>query len=77
MKARNVTFVWGVIIAIAVLSACDDKPKHYFVLCEAKDSAGWALIGTEEKDGYLMSCTYQSPDRNQTYTARCTDKGCD
>jgi hypothetical protein len=60
-----------------VLLGCERKPEHYFVFCEGKDANGWNLIGTEYDGGYLIACTYQSPDRQQLYTARCRDTGCD
>jgi len=61
---------------LAMVAGCDNKPKHYFVLCEGKDMNGWNLIDTVKKDGYLLSCTYQSPDMQQAYTNRCDDNGC-
>jgi hypothetical protein len=69
----------SLVLVSLLLAACgDDAPEHYYVLCEDKDGAGWNLVdyGHDEK-GYLMACTYQSPDRQQAYTARCTDAGCD
>jgi hypothetical protein len=67
---------WAVLAS--ALAACDGKPKHYYVLCEDRDGAGWRLTNYErDKNGYLTSCTYQSPDGNNWYTARCTDEGCD
>jgi len=64
---------------MAALTACSDgKPAHYYVLCEANDYNGWRLVATYKNDaGYLLSCTYQSPDRQQTYTASCGSEGCD
>lgn len=53
------------------------KPAHYYVLCEGKDYNGWNLVDTEYENGYLMACTYQSPNKQQSYTARCRDSGCD
>lgn len=63
----------------AVLGACGDgAPAHYYVLCENKDANGWLLIDHQRDDkGYILACTYQSPDRRQAYTARCTARGCD
>lgn len=67
----------GPLLALLLMvAACDGKPAHYYVLCEAKDGNGWNLVGTEYQDGYLMACTYQSPDKEQAYTVRCTDQGC-
>jgi hypothetical protein len=63
--------------ALVVLSGCERKPENYYVWCEGRDGNGWNLIDTEKRDGYLISCTYQSPDRSQIYTARCNDDGCD
>lgn len=66
------------VIALALfLMGCDGKPKHYYVFCGAEDSRGWKLISSAKDDkGYLIACTYQSPDRKEAYTSRCTDKGC-
>ena len=65
-------------LALFLAGCGDDAPEHYYVLCEGKDGAGWQLINTEyDEDGYLIACTYQSPDRQQAYTARCTSSGCD
>ena len=61
--------------SIAVV-ACDNKPKHYFVICDAQDGNRWKLIDTEEQDGYLIACTYQAPDLSDQYTSRCDDEGC-
>lgn len=62
-----------------LLAACGDgKPKHYYVLCEDRDASGWRLIDHQrDANGYILACTYQSPDRRQAYTARCTAAGCD
>lgn len=69
---------WALGVALLALSGCQDsKPKHYYVLCEAKDWNGWDLVYTEKRDGYLIGCTYQSPDRKQTRIAQCDDSGCD
>ena len=59
------------------VSGCDNKPEHYYVLCDGKDRNNWSLIDTESDNGYLMACTYQSPDRKQSYTVRCNSNGCD
>jgi len=62
---------------VAGLIACsDEKPPHYYVLCDAKDGE-WSLIHTESTNGYIMSCTYQSPDQQQTRVLRCRPDGCD
>lgn len=67
-----------VILAVCAfaLIGCDNKPKHYFVMCEATDTNGWKLVDSKQQDGYLVSCTYQSPDRQNGYTSRCDDNGC-
>lgn len=67
------------VFAALLLSGCGDgKPKHYYVLCEDVDGAGWRLIDHgKDAQGYLVSCTYQAPDRSQVRTARCSDTGCD
>lgn len=64
-------------ISLFALAGCQSKPAHYYVLCEGKDYNGWTLINTEYENGYLMACTYQSPDKQQSYTSRCRDTGCD
>lgn len=63
----------------ATLGACQpSKPAHYYVLCDDQDYNGWTLVDFEKDDaGYLMACTYQSPDRQQSYTSRCQPEGCD
>jgi len=61
---------------LLALAGCDNKPKHYLVLCDAKDSNDWQLIDSQKKDGYLISCTYQSPDKQGMYTRRCDNNGC-
>ena len=69
-----------VLLPIAfILAACQpSKPPHYYVMCEDKDYNGWTLVDYEkDADGYLMACTYQSPDQQQTYTSRCRPEGCD
>lgn len=65
-----------VAISGALLAGCDNKPKHYLVLCDATDGSGWKLIDSRKRDGYLMSCTYQSPDNTGRYTRQCDDNGC-
>jgi hypothetical protein len=59
------------------LMGCDDKPEHYYVWCDNEDTNGWNLIDTESKDGFLIACSYQSPDRKQSYTVRCNSNGCE
>jgi|GEM_PF-2079877 len=67
-----------VLLSTILLTACwDGKPAHYYVMCEGKDGNGWDLVDTESKNGYLMACTYRSPDQKQAYTVRCTGDGCD
>lgn len=62
----------------SLLASCSGKPSHYYVFCEDLDGNGWRLIDYEkDANGYLMACTYQSPDRQQMYTARCREQGCD
>ena len=63
-------------LAAILVSGCDNKPAHYLVLCDQKDGQGWELIDYVKQDGYLMSCTYQSPDKAQSYTNRCDAEGC-
>lgn len=64
--------------AAVLLSGCGDSaPKHYYVMCDGKDARGWALISTTRDRGYLVSCTYQSPDKSQAYTVSCRAEGCD
>lgn len=68
----------GAIVICGTLAACsDNKPKHYYVLCDGKDWNGWDLIYTEKNEGYLTACAYQSPDKRQTRVARCYEHGCD
>ena len=67
----------GVVLATLLLGCQPAKPEHYYVLCESKDYNGWNLVGTEYENGYLMACTYQSPDKQQSYTLRCRANGCD
>lgn len=66
-----------VAVLLCSLVACDNKPKHYLVLCDPQDGNGWRLSGFEKDDnGYLMACTYTKPDFSDFYTRRCTDAGC-
>ena len=70
--------VAGLVLTAGLLSGCwDSKPEHYYVMCDGKDWNGWNLIDTESQDGYLIACTYQSPDKKRSYTARCRSNGCD
>lgn len=66
----------GVAMLLSLGGCFDSKPKHYFVLCEQRDRNGWILIDFVKKDGYLISCTYQSPNGGGIYTSRCDDNGC-
>ena len=67
----------GLGLATLLLGCQPAKPAHYYVLCEGKDYNGWDLVNTERENGYLMACTYQSPDKRQSYTSRCRENGCD
>ena len=64
------------LIFVLALVGCDDKPSHYLVMCDQKDGQGWSLIDTVSKNGYIMSCTYQSPDRMNSYSRVCDSSGC-
>jgi hypothetical protein len=77
MKLSGWARLWIVVAAMA--SGCgESEPKHYFALCEEKDGRGWTPIDAEkDKRGYLMACTYQSPDKQQVETLRCRKDGCD
>lgn len=67
----------ALMLALSVGGCGDGAPKHYYVLCEDRDGNGWQLINHErDAKGYITACTYQSPDRRQAYTARCTESGC-
>ena len=59
------------------LFGCDNKPEHYYVWCDNKDSRGWNLTDTESREGFLIACSYQSPDKKQSYTVRCNSEGCE
>ncbi|WP_417434342.1 hypothetical protein [Hoeflea sp.] len=61
---------------LIMLSSCDNKPKHYLVLCDGDDGNGWQLTDTLKKDGYLLACIYTSRDGRQSYTTRCDNDGC-
>lgn len=67
------------VFALVFLASCGDgAPPHYYVLCDGKDGNGWNLINAERNEnGYILACTYQSPDRQNAYTVRCTKNGCD
>ena len=67
------------LLSLLLLSACDSgEPAHYYVLCQGTDFRGWKLISVYRDDqGYILSCTYQSPDKEQTYTVSCRSDGCD
>ena len=69
---------FSVVVAVLAvcLAGCNPKPAHYLVLCDAKDTNDWMLIDTVKENGYIMSCTYQSPDKSQTYTRKCDSDGC-
>lgn len=74
MGTRTVVSVlaWGALIT----SGCNQKPPHYLVVCDEKDARSWELISVVEKNGYIMSCTYRSPDRDEQYTRACDESGC-
>ncbi|MBB3772017.1 hypothetical protein FHS55_002626 [Angulomicrobium tetraedrale] len=67
-----------VVMALMALgvAGCDSAPPHYLAWCDEKDGQDWRLIDHVKKDGYLLSCTYQSPDRQSTYTRACDGDGC-
>lgn len=64
------------LFAIVAFAGCDNKPAHYLVLCDEKDGQEWTLIDTIKKDGYIISCTYQSPDKLNIYARVCDSSGC-
>lgn len=68
--------VLAAICVAMVLSSCDNKPKHYLVLCDETDRNGWRLTNFVKTDGYLMACTYTAPDNSQSYTNGCDATGC-
>jgi len=79
MKLSGWTRLW-IVGAVLALAGCGGpkKPPHYYVLCEDVDGAGWKLIDYEkDEQGYLMSCTYQSPDRRSVRIDSCRADGCD
>jgi len=64
------------LFVVLALTGCDQKPAHYLVLCDQKDGQGWQLIDAVKKNGYIMSCTYQSPDKLASYSRVCDNSGC-
>ena len=66
------------IAATLVLGGCsDNKPEHYYVMCSGT-SDGWTLVDTrKDENGYLIACTFQSPDKEHVRTDVCTANGCD
>jgi hypothetical protein len=69
----------AVLIALAgaVLAGCEKKPPPHYVLCDDRDGNGWRLVDIERNpDGYLIACTYQSPDGRGRYTSRCGASSC-
>lgn len=68
--------IFGSLILALALVACDSKPSRYLVICDAMDENKWTLIDVVKKDGYIISCTYQSPDRKSYYKHICDSGGC-
>lgn len=70
---------WMAMTLVTGMGACGDgAPKHYYVLCEDRDASGWSLIDQQrDSNGYILACTYRSPDRQRSYTVRCRETGCD
>ncbi len=64
-------------VAMALAGCGDDRPEHYYVFCGEADAEGWKLVNSTSENGYIRSCTYQSPDQQQFRTLSCTDTGCD
>lgn len=64
------------IVGLLAIVGCDKKPNHYLVTCDQKDYNGWELTNFVKKDGYLLSCTYTSPDKTQWYMNTCDNTGC-
>lgn len=62
---------------LLLLTACNDKPPHYLVLCDDQDGNQWKLADVVKQNGYIMACTYQSPDGTHSYTRKCDSNGCD
>lgn len=69
--------ILAALVSLALAGCGEQKPAHYYVFCDGKDRNGWELIGTESDKGFLLACTYQSPDKKQVYTVRCRESGCD
>lgn len=64
--------------AALVMGCQPAKPAHYYVLCEGSDGRGWTLTNVEkDAQGFIMACTYTSPDKRQWETLRCRETGCD
>ncbi|MBB34061.1 MAG: hypothetical protein CME88_12885 [Hirschia sp.] len=64
-------------VLLFIAAACEQKPKHYFVLCQNIDGNGWRLIDfKKDKNGYITSCTYQSPDTKRVKVHSCDKNGC-
>ena len=74
---RHVVLATPVIsLLAAVTAACE--PEHYYAFCDEQDANGWKLVNVErDSEGYIMACTYTSPDGRQSYTPRCSQHGCD
>lgn len=67
----------GTLLSATLWGCGDSAPKHYYVLCD-DTSDGWKLVDTKRDDnGYLIACTFQSPDKSQVRTDMCTASGCD
>lgn len=68
----------AIIAASLFIVACSDqKPEHYYVMC-TDTSDGWKLVDSrKDENGYLIACTFQSPDKSQVRTDVCTSTGCD
>jgi hypothetical protein len=80
-RAVSITLEGGLLLVaftIALLVSSGKKePEYHYVLCDGIVRDGWRLVVTDYRDGYLMACTYESPDGVDRYTARCTETGCD
>lgn len=74
-RRRMIRLVQIACISLMV-TACNEKPPHYLVLCDEKDGNQWTLVDVVKKNGYIMSCTYRSPDQSQRYTRACDSEGC-
>lgn len=76
MMQKNI-ILSAILFAPMSLQSCDSKPDHYLVQCDQKDGMGWELTDVEKNDdGYILACTYTSPDKSNSYTRRCTSDGC-